>query len=780
MRGRADYALVHTQMDAQNGKALYYVFRDEMNGGFVITGADHRANSVLGYTENGTFEQALAIPAFRYWLSNCQAAMQWLSNQEDAAAEADLTALDIPDRVVTNADNSISVTIPGRHYTEDPTLPASVEPLLGNIAWNQSKPFNRLCPKIEVNGQTIQCPTGCVATATAQVMKYWEWPKQGTGSYSYTSAKNGIEIELEADFSQSVYDWDNMLDDYSGDYTDAQANAVAKLMSDVGIAEEMYYGTQSSSATSYSTVYAMGAYFGYNKGMLRCLREYYTRAEWSDLLKTELAQSRPVIYGGFNLYENVGHEFVIDGYNEDGNFHVNWGWGGRSNGYFDVTFLDPEEQGIGSSNGGFSAEQEISIHCYPDTAGTSVIPYQIMVKFEPSYTEGFPIACMITNLGFATYVGQAGYVAMIDDEVVGLAVQDVEELPFNQMFAIMMPFEELGVTPEMIGDKKCIVYPVFREGEGYVVPQSQASIQSYIMLSLDADGNIVSEVVPEDNPSLICESIDITRDYAGYSIKGKAVIRNEEGHTDLDRGLSMLMVDDETGQVMAMTHNNAYIEAGESREIEIFCNPMSGIKLVVGKTYSVSLFYNVCAENITIPGSETTVTIQDPGGEPNLACMGFALDKTVIAPNENLTVSFDVENTGGFGLETFYVAVYKDGITPSLTAFTAEAELPAGTTTVNRTIRLSYDEGDYHIDVFTVSSEGEKNKLTPEPLYFTIKNPTTAISNVTDDNNLPARCYDLQGRCVAAPTRGLYIMNGKTYFLMSKNMELLPSATIWP
>lgn len=764
VRGKADYTLMHTQTDTQNRKALYYVFGNEANGGFVITGADHRANSVLGYTENGTFEQALAIPAFRYWLSNCEAAMQWLSNQEDAAAEADLLALDVPDRVVTNADNSISVTIPGRHYTEDPTLPASIEPLLGGIAWNQKDPFNRLCPEVEVNGQTIKCPTGCVATATAQVMKYWEWPKQGTGSYRYTSSKNGIEIELEADFSQSVYDWDNMLDDYTGDYTDEQAYAVAKLMSDVGIAVEMDYGAQSSSATSHSTIYAMATYFGYNKGMLRCQREYYTHAEWNDLMKTELAQSRPLIFGGDNPNEKAGHEFVIDGYNEDGNFHVNWGWGGISNGYFDISFIDPEDQGIGGINGGFPTNQEFDINCYPDTAGTSVARYQIVQRLEPSFNDGWPLGCIIANQGLATYVGQAGYVAMIDDEVVGLAVKDVEELPFGKMEPVMMPFEDLGVTPEMIGDKKCFIYPVISEGEGYVVPLPQAEIQSYIVLSLDEDGNLVRESIPEENPSPICESIEITRDYAGFSIKGKAVITNEEGHTAFDRGLVMIVVDEDKN-IMAMNSIFAYVEAGESREIELFCNPMPGKELEIGKTYNVSLSYPLGAETITVPGSETTVTIQDPGAEPSLAYTGFALDKAAIAPGEEITVSFDVENTGGFGIETFYVALYVEGVTPSLNAFKVEADLPAGTTTVTKSVRINQDEGAYHIDVFTLTTEGEKNKLTPQPLYFTIKNSTTAISNVTDHNDLPARCYDLQGRCVATPTRGLYIKNGKTYIL---------------
>lgn len=152
VRGKADFALVHTEKGVGNGKALFYVFGKEKTDGFLIAGADLRANAVLGYTENGTYEEALQIPAFRSWIEGCQEAMQWLSNNAtEAKAAKKSQQYNIPDMVATSADNTMSLIIPGRQYVPDASLPSSVKPLLGELEWDQNEPYNRLCPEITVD-----------------------------------------------------------------------------------------------------------------------------------------------------------------------------------------------------------------------------------------------------------------------------------------------------------------------------------------------------------------------------------------------------------------------------------------------------------------------------------------------------------------------------------------------------------------------------------------------------------------------------------------------------
>ena len=760
VRGKADFALVHTEKGVGNGKALYYVFGKEKADGFLITGADLRANAVLGYTENGTYEEALQIPAFRSWIESCQEAMQWLShNAAEAKAAKKSPQFDTPDRVATSADKSISLTIPGRQYTPDASLPAKVEPLLGDITWDQDEPYNRLCPDITVDGKKEKCATGCAATAMAQVMKYYEWPKQGTGSHSYTS-KGDEPVELEADFSKSVYDWDNMLNNYKeGEHNDVQANAVAKLMSDVGIAVDMNYGP-TSYAFGTTPPAALATYFGYNKGFQHCKRAYYNYAEWNNLLKKELAESRPLCFSARDMYIDDGHEFVLDGYDEDGKYHVNWGWGGLSNGYFDINLLDPDLQGTGGSTYNFPGEQDVNIKCFPDKDGTSVAQQFLVVQNEISL-EGGSLCYHISNFGLAPFLGKAGFIACVDDKIVGSCFKDVTEkdsLAYDCYDIITAPLEKLGITPEMIGDKYCYIYPAYYDGTTYRVPQSKPAFQSYVLLGVEG-GELANLFVPEENAQPQCENIEITRNYTGFDVKAKAVISNNEDCPTFDRSIYMLILDDEE-QIVAVGSNFDFIEAGEKTELEFCCKPYNGRVMEEGKTYHTVLEYYKQGMEYTIPGGTTTVSMKNPGAEPQRSYYNFKLDKNVIARNEQLTISFDVDNTGGFGIEKYSFGFFREGEEKRFIRFPmSETDTPTGKTTVSATLKTDFDEGNYHIAVY--NDEDGKSQISPDFLYFSINNPETAISSVTSIPHTPTVYYDLQGRRVATPTKGVYIKDGK-------------------
>ena len=185
-----------------------------------------------------------------------------------------------------------------------------VGPLL-TTTWNQWGPYNNLCPE--------GCPTGCVPTAIAQIMNYWKWPKQSIG-----------KLDNGEDFSGHVYDWDNMLDSYNGTYNEAQSQAVAKLMADVGKAMGTTYAPDGSS-TVYGD-YALVRNFGYEPG-----NNVYTGATASQLLsemKAELNQNRPILYAGSGKEYDAPHLLVCDGYTSRDYFHFNYGWGGSYDGFY--------------------------------------------------------------------------------------------------------------------------------------------------------------------------------------------------------------------------------------------------------------------------------------------------------------------------------------------------------------------------------------------------------------------------------------------------------------
>lgn len=334
--GNADLQLAYT---AQSGE--YYAFNASAADGYVLVSGDDRMPAVIGYSDEGKFD-ADAIPDnMREWLETYAEQVRYVQTRAGVRIQS----------------------------STDQTSIGNVYPLLGNTKWNQSAPYNNMCPTFSNNGTTQRTVTGCVATAMAQVMYYHRWPETGTGSNTYTFNLNSDEqqpLTLSADFSQSRYDWANMLPNYTGNETSTQNNAVAKLMSDCGVAMDMGYGASSGAVTRIA-MNRMPKHFRYDKSIKFIMRDAYTLDKWLSIINGELSSNRPVIHTGAS--NQGGHAFVVDGCNSNGYYHVNWGWNGTSNGYFVLTDLTPTDQGIGSSEGGYNLRQGLMYNIMPDRGG---------------------------------------------------------------------------------------------------------------------------------------------------------------------------------------------------------------------------------------------------------------------------------------------------------------------------------------------------------------------------------------------------------------------------
>ena len=292
----------------------FYVFDRGRGSGFVVVAGDDRLPQVLGYGETGDFAAATLPPSLQYWMDEMDRQIAFLQANDNVAAHS-----------------------PIKRATP-------VGPLL-TTQWDQSSPYNDFCPTyVDNTGATVHAVSGCVATAMAQIMNYHQWPAVGTGSHSYIcNVNNSGSVELSADFSQSNYRWDLMLDTYDANSSQESREAVAHLMSDVGISVDMGYGS-SSGASEVVALQSLKRYFGYyGKGYL-LNRDYYGADEWDQMLVDELSARRPILYCGYDLDSSTGgggHAFVIDGFDADGYFHLNWGWGGRYDGFFLVSALNP-------------------------------------------------------------------------------------------------------------------------------------------------------------------------------------------------------------------------------------------------------------------------------------------------------------------------------------------------------------------------------------------------------------------------------------------------------
>ena len=297
-------------------KLKIYGYED---GGFAVIPSDDRYESVIGVSA-GTFDGPLPC-GFKWWI---EAVDQNMQNSESVGYEQ------ISKFVIKISSSGVA-------------------PLLSSI-WGQERPFNNYCTFTN-NGKNYQCVTGCVATALAQIMNYHHFPISGTGSNSYDiTYNNEFTITFAEDFSQSVYNWDSMLDDYSA-YSntttdDIHTQAVAKLMKDCGVATGTRFSdsTHGSSSSIYDAFTALTTYFKYDSGLTKYYaRSDYNRESWLSLIYDELDKGRPVFYSGkeSESTNSKGHAFVLNGYDAEGKVYVNWGWDGRYNGYYDIDLLSP-------------------------------------------------------------------------------------------------------------------------------------------------------------------------------------------------------------------------------------------------------------------------------------------------------------------------------------------------------------------------------------------------------------------------------------------------------
>jgi hypothetical protein len=331
-----------TDLSNESGFPNLYIFNAEP--GFVVMAADDCVQPILGYSLTGKFVAEDMPSNVRGWLQGYNDEIQ--SAIDNHAKASFKTAQQWKALLEGNPNASKSTTV--------------VQPLI-QTKWDQGSPYNDLCPSGYV--------TGCVATSMAQVMKYWNYPTNGIGMHSYMW--NGEY--LNADFSNTTYDWENMTNIYGSNSTDIQKNAVATLMYHCGVSVDMNYGPNSG-ATAESVPIALINYFNYsNETQLLYRSNYSDDNEWISMLKAELDQSRPIWYRGTGA--SGGHAFVCDGYDDANYFHFNWGWSGSCDDYYTVNNLYPGPGGIGSGAYGiFNDGQAALFGLRPSIVGSAEAP----------------------------------------------------------------------------------------------------------------------------------------------------------------------------------------------------------------------------------------------------------------------------------------------------------------------------------------------------------------------------------------------------------------------
>jgi len=357
--------LAYTEYSS-DGQAVYYVFNIGSDNGFVIVSAENAGSPIIGSSNTGHYVIPTANNNIGFWMNSRKSEIVAMRTS-NVQATADVTA---------EWNTYINNTPRNTHQA----LSVVVSPLLGNITWDQSPFYNAMCPHNSV--------TGCVATCMAQIMKYWSYPSVGL-SYTcyYDEPPTFTENygELCATFDTSNYVWSAMPDKLTS------ANSqVAKLMYDCGVSVSMNYSPSESGA------YVMGPapsaqnsyveYFNYDPTTIAGkMQSHYTTANWIALIENELNNKRPVEYEG-NDSAYGGHTWVCDGYLNNNQLHMNWGWSGYDNGYFTSTDLAPQNTGYDFSYSGVGAL--IGIEPPVNALGVAKISGNQSIKVYPNPSNG--------------------------------------------------------------------------------------------------------------------------------------------------------------------------------------------------------------------------------------------------------------------------------------------------------------------------------------------------------------------------------------------------------
>lgn len=292
------------------------------DGGFAIMANDDHLPALLAYSPDGHFSPSSDNPGLNWWLNAIK-------------------------KVLLQSGPTLETTKP------DPSrFPSHVDPLITSL-WGQREPFKFMCPfdhyisDYSLYGtyqpDSSHYSLGCGPAAMAQYMYYYKYPRHGTGTGSVDVKYGQSTVTLNVDFSSVNSDWNNMIDNYEGNYTTAQGMAVAQLCYHCGVAAKTTWNSMGGGTTDVNIINAFINNFGYNDTAHYVPCSRYDEPTWMNMVYTELSSGHPIFYSAkdINLEEGIiaGHNFILDGYDENGLVHVNWGWYGVENGYFDLATL---------------------------------------------------------------------------------------------------------------------------------------------------------------------------------------------------------------------------------------------------------------------------------------------------------------------------------------------------------------------------------------------------------------------------------------------------------
>ena len=708
-----------------------YIFTSEK--GYMILPNNDESPALLGYSEDGNFT-AKGNPVLEYWLDYYNSELSYL-NSNAASSKSHSKATARPPR--------------------NPIAP------LTKTRWNQDAPYNDLCP-MDGNARSV---TGCVATAMAQVLKYHNYPEKGKGTHSYNWTTGNKTLSF--DYGNTTFDWANMTNTYGSSSTDAEKNAVATLMYACGVSVDMGYTSDESSASSITMGESLIKYFDYDKGLWMPMRDYYGLYEWEDMIYADLEKGLPVLYAGQGTAG--GHQFICDGYSNDGYFHFNWGWGGMSDGYFLLTALNPDSLGIGGGAGGFNSSQQIALGVQPPTGESS--PVYLMYctgdfySPEQSVSAGslLPLAVNEENAGFynfsMTEIPAGGMVGVRIKSSDGSYDQYISGPQFSQAMPTLSGYTGYQISFPSLADGEYTITPAYNAGtkwEDMLAPVGKTG--SIIASVTDGTATLSSPQAATVTVSNINAPSTI---YIGEKFPLTFSVENNSPEEFIGKVIPVLV-----------DENDNLISESQYCPLDILGDTTDNITDYIG-TFSASstseegyitpgtYFILFTDENGNQVSQPVEVTLAEAPENTSIYVSGFAIDSpNPVTDKEAVKFSFTVSCEEGYFADTLTVAIFHaDGGSSVGAGETAMLYLNGGDTSdATATVNLSsLEAGEYMAAVFN-----GQNQLTQQPVLFEIQDIQTRVADIEAAEPDSLIIYDMQGRKCQQPLNpGLYIINGQ-------------------
>lgn len=679
----------------------YYVFNAADGAGFVVVSGDDRTAPILGHTQHGAYDATRMPQNLKSWFEAC---------------EEYITHLDANDELATR-------TVVERQ---------AVAPLM-STQWDQGAPFNAACPTY--NGEPTL--TGCTATAMAQVMCYTRWPEGDCAPIpAYTSSSYRIKMpELPA----VTFNWDAMSNNASEE--------VARLMLYAGQSVQSDY-TINATAGSFTMIpSALKQHYGYDQNVRYVARANYSINEWDDILHTELVAGRAVLYSGFTT--SVGHAFVCDGYDGNGLYHINWGWSGMYDGYYEISMLRPGLGGSGGSttNDGYTMMQGAVVGIQPPSDEAKLPLRLVANSFR---VEGKKVHCNYDNYNAETIECYIGYAHLNNDST-------LEHLSSYQSIISLGPVQDgyvrrvsysydLATANLPAGQYK--VVPVCREHNRSAWERLTA-FNNYALVDVAADGSV--SVTQYPLAQLQADTIIFT----GNKVEGQMQDLSVELQNVGGEVSTMLYVFASKTTSKGKYAGGTQVVLAEGAKGTAYLNFLPN----TAGTYNIWIATDESGKNVI---ATTTVDISAaPTTKAQLTLKSLQVSTT---DGTKVTVKFENAGTETY-LRPIWIGLqyggswthYREVLVPTEPGQEGVAEVEF----FGLQSRKTYAAYAYYYPNFTDNTfellGGPKKFIAPQ---------ATSIESIETEDNANAPCYTLQGIRVEHPTApGVYVRGGKKIFV---------------